>query len=51
MSKVYAKPELRHQTIQLGVFGNYNDDGGQGGGGNVNPTPIRIVEGFQMHMD
>jgi hypothetical protein len=49
MGRVYIKPELASQVVQLGVFGNYG--GGDGGDGGSVPTPIRIIERFQLHMD
>jgi hypothetical protein len=50
MGKLYLKPELNRQLVQLGVFGDYGS-GGDDGGGDVIPTPIRIIERFQLHMD
>ena len=49
MGKLYLKPELSRQLVELGVFGNYGDGGG--GDGDVIPGPIRIIERFQLHMD
>lgn len=48
MRKPYSTPEVICQQMQLGVFGNYGDDGG---GGNDDITPIKIIERFQMRMD
>ena len=48
MRKPYSTPELVCQEMQLGVFGNYGDDGG---GGSSDPSPIKIIERFQMRMD
>ncbi|MDY0108470.1 MAG: hypothetical protein RBT60_00845 [Candidatus Krumholzibacteria bacterium] len=52
MRKHYSKPELRCQIVKLGVFGNYDGGGGNDGdGGSDTPTPIRVIEGFRLHMD
>jgi hypothetical protein len=52
MRKHYSKPELRCQIVKLGVFGNYDGGGGDDGdGGSGTPTPIRVIEGFRLHMD
>ena len=48
MRKPYSTPELVCQEMQLGVFGNYGDNGS---GGSDNPSPIKIIERFQMRMD
>jgi hypothetical protein len=46
MCKEYLKPELRCETIELGVFGNYSgDDDGS------TPRPVKVTNGFQLHMD
>lgn len=50
MGRIYNKPELSCQIVQLGVFGNYGGGGDDGDGGPV-PTPIRVIEGFRLHMD
>ncbi len=49
MRKVYNKPEMHLQEVQLGVFGNYGDD--DTGGGTKPPKPTGIVNGFPLHMD
>jgi hypothetical protein len=47
MRKVYQAPVLRTRTLQLGVFGDY----GQGGGDDHEPRPIRVVNGFELTLD
>jgi hypothetical protein len=35
MKRNYEKPELVTMALDLGVYGDYHDDGGGGGGGSV----------------
>lgn len=48
MRKVYIKPELHLQTVQLGVFGNY-----EGGEDRPipDPRPFRVGSRFDLSMD
>ncbi len=48
MKKSYRKPELKTQKVELGVFGDY---GNGGGGGNVDPSPVRIINDLRFHME
>jgi len=47
MRKIYHVPVFRSQRLELGLFGDY----GQGGGGEVvvPPTPVRVVDFFEIH--
>ncbi len=47
MRKIYNTPVLRSRHLELGVFGDY----GQGGGDDVVPTPVRVVDRFELHLD
>jgi hypothetical protein len=51
MRKAYFKPECRCQTVQLGVFGNYGGGVDDDGTGTVDPRPVRVIDGFRLHMD
>jgi hypothetical protein len=44
MRKSYQAPVLRSQRLELGVFGDYGQDGND-----VPPQPPR-VDGFEAHM-
>jgi hypothetical protein len=47
MRKIYSTPVLQSHHLDLGVFGDY----GQGGGADVVPTPNRVVDHFELHLD
>jgi hypothetical protein len=47
MRKVYHRPVLRSQRLELGIFGDY----GQGGGDDIGPRPIRVIDRPELHMD
>lgn len=47
MRIIYHPPTLTTRTLQLGVFGDY----GQGGGDDHEPRPIRVVNGFELRLD
>jgi hypothetical protein len=49
MRRVYHVPVLSSRRLELGLFGDY----GQGSGGEVvvPPTPVRVVDFFEMHQD
>jgi len=49
--KDYVKPVLNTKAIALGVFGNYGQPDPSGGGGDVEPKPIKIINSRQLHMD
>jgi hypothetical protein len=56
MKKIYHTPVLRSQRLELGLFGDYGQGGGGGeGGGNggevVVPTPIKVVDFFELNME
>ena len=48
--KVYVKPTVVTHIVALGVFGNYNNGGGEGGD-DVPPLPIRIVTDHKLRME
>jgi hypothetical protein len=50
MRKIYSTPILRSQRIKLGVFGDYGQEGG-GGGTNIDPVPIKIIDTFELHLE
>jgi len=45
MRNIYHPPVLRSQQIELGVFGDYGQDG------DVVPQPVRVVDRFEVHLD
>jgi len=48
MRRNYSTPVLRSQRLELGVFGDY----GQGGGeGEVTPRPTPAIDRFEIHLD
>jgi hypothetical protein len=49
MRKEYSKPEIRHQVIQLGVFGNYTSGPDDGNDGDTKPRPV--FHGLRLNMD
>jgi len=47
MKKQYSAPTLNVQEMNLGVFGDYGNDGDEGG----NVRPIKLIERFDVRMD
>lgn len=45
--KSYRKPEVKTRKLELGVFGDYSDRGGD----NSRPSPISIIDNLNLHMD
>lgn len=45
--KSYRKPEVKTRKLELGVFGDYSDNGGD----NSRPNPISIIDNLKLHMD
>lgn len=50
MRKTYTTPTLHSQRIKFGVFGDYGQEGG-GGGTNIEPRPIKIIDTFELHLE
>ena len=48
MRKLYSAPRMHLQNVQLGVFGDYN---GGPDGSDIEITPVKVVERFNMRMD
>jgi hypothetical protein len=51
MRKYYKVPVLRTQRLELGVFGDYGQDDGGDGSTHVVPVPIKIIDGFELHLE
>ncbi len=49
--KIYNKPELKVIRIELGVFGDYADTGGDQGGGKNEPIPVDVIRNLDLHME
>ncbi len=45
MRKRYSTPVLISRRLEIGVFGDY------GQGGDVVPTPVRVVDAFELHLE
>ena len=43
----YTKPLLKSRKVELGVFGDYGDDGG----GDDDPRPIKIIPYDNLHLE
>ncbi|MFT5233496.1 MAG: hypothetical protein ACI9UQ_001530 [Candidatus Krumholzibacteriia bacterium] len=49
--KTYAKPTLKSQVIELGVFGDYTDEeNGRSGRGSI-AGPVEVIQKLDLHMD
>lgn len=49
MKKQYRKPVLKTRKMDLGVFGDYSDQGP--GGRNSDQGPVRIIEDLNLKME
>lgn len=47
MKRTYRKPELKVRRLELGVFGDYNDDPR----GVTLPTPVSVIAALDLRME
>lgn len=47
MKKNYRKPELKTRHLELGVFGDYSRDSGNGNG----RSPISVIRDLNLRME
>lgn len=47
MKKNYSAPSLSTRRLQLGVFGDYGQDGGSG----IDPVPVKVIEHYEIHLE
>ena len=45
--KSYRKPEVKTRKLELGVFGDYSDRGGD----DNRPSPISIIDTLDIHQN
>ncbi|MCB1182863.1 hypothetical protein KDM41_05475 [bacterium] len=48
--KEYRRPELVSRRVQLGVFGDYSEQGGPRRG-NEGPLPMDVIRKLDIHME
>ncbi len=50
MKKDYKKPQVKTVKVQLGVFGDYTDRGGDTEIG-MRPVPVKIISDLNLRME
>jgi len=48
--KEYRKPKLNTRKIDLGVYGDYTDQGGRDESGTM-PVPVEVVRDLNLRME
>lgn len=51
MRKQYDRPELRTQSVQLGIYGNYGGIDPTGTEDKPRPRPFKLIKGFDFMAD